>query len=139
MRYREQRNEFGSVERKKWENDDRPLRTIFHEILFSSLPEQEKSVEHLTEEAVAIITAAEETTAATLQTAIYHIFTTPSIHERLRNELRDAMPDACTLKEWRELQALPYLVSLFLLFLSTCSVSNLDVCPRLLASKRPFA
>ena len=114
MRYRGQKDEFDSMESKKWQNEDRPLRTIFHEILFSSLPEHEKTVEHLTEEAVAVITAAEETTAATLQTAIYHIFSTPSIHERLKNELKAAMPDACTLKEWRELQALPYLVSLSL-------------------------
>lgn len=111
MRYRGQRDEFGSMERKKRQNEDRPLRTIFHEILFSSLPEHEQTVDHLTEEAVAVITAAEETTAATLQTAIYHLSSAPLIHERLRDKLKDAMPDACTLKEWRALQALPYLVS----------------------------
>ena len=113
MRYRGQRDEFDSMESKEWQ-DDRPLRTIFYEILFSSRPENEKTIEHLTEEAVAIITAAEENTAAILQTAIYHMFSAPSIHERLRNELKKAMPDACTLKEWRERQALPYLVSLSL-------------------------
>lgn len=116
---------------KKWQ-DDRPLRTIFHEILFSSLPEHEKTVEHWTKESVAIITAAEETTAAVLQTAICHIFSTLLTHERLRNELKDAMPDACTLKEWRELQALLYLVSV-----SLSTFQCYDVCLRLFVLKRP--
>ena len=67
MRYRGQKAEFDSMESKKWQQEDRPLRTIFHKIRFSSLPEHEKTVIHFTEEAVAYITAGDETTAATLQ------------------------------------------------------------------------
>ena len=82
MRYRGQRDEFDSMESKKWQNEDRPLRTAFHEILFSSLPEHEESVEYLTEDVVAVITAAEKPLTFKQQ------FTTYLAHFRSARDLR---------------------------------------------------
>ncbi|RWA09888.1 hypothetical protein EKO27_g5205 [Xylaria grammica] len=82
---------------------------IFHEILESNLPPQDKSLERLTQEAMLVNGAAIETTAWTLTVATFHILFNPDIHSRLKCELEGAMRDPKKILPWNDLQKLPYL------------------------------
>ena len=84
-------------------------RTVFHEILASNIPAQDKSLERLTQEAVLINGAAVETTTWTLTVASCYVLCSPSINRRLRKELRTAMPNPDHILPWHELENLPYL------------------------------
>ncbi|KAG8526148.1 uncharacterized protein KY384_000141 [Bacidia gigantensis] len=90
---------------------DTSTRSIFHEILNSSLPEHEKTVDRMTQEALSVIAAASETTSSVLSTTIFHILANPNIYARLKQELKDVIPDAKELSDWRTLEALPYLTA----------------------------
>ncbi len=62
-------------------------RTIFHEILNSKLPPEEKTLARLGDEATVTLAAGTLTTAWTLSVAIYHLLTSPSILKKLKAEL----------------------------------------------------
>ncbi|KIA75656.1 hypothetical protein HK57_00589 [Aspergillus ustus] len=68
-------------------------RTIFHEILDSKLPPEEKTLPRLADEAAVTLAAGTLTTAWDLTVAMYHIVADPSIARKLRAELVDAIPD----------------------------------------------
>ena len=67
----------------------------------------------MTQEALALISAASETTSSVLATTIFHVLSNTHIKDELKAELKEAMEDPKTLIEWRKLEQLPYLVSLF--------------------------
>jgi cytochrome P450 len=85
--------------------------TIFHEILQSDLPEDEKSMRRLGDEAQLVIGAGLTTTAWALSNAMFYIVDNPSIQETLRAELREAFPDPKALDalSLQQLEKLPYL------------------------------
>ena len=62
-------------------------RTIFHEILDSKLPPEEKTVARLGDEATTTLAAGVITTAWTLSVALYYLLTSPSVLEKLKTEL----------------------------------------------------
>lgn len=68
-------------------------RTIFHELLSSKLPDQEKSLSRLADDAVITIAAGTITTSWTLCIAMYYLMTNPHILAKLRSELSSAMPE----------------------------------------------
>jgi len=83
--------------------------TIFHELLESDLPPQEKSIRRLADEAQLMIGAGLETTAWALTTLSYHLISNPSILKKLRTELEQAIPDPAAKLESISLEKLPYL------------------------------
>lgn len=85
--------------------------TIFHSVLQSDLPPQEKTKDRLGDEAQLVIGAGVTTTAWALDHAIFHILSNPGIVSRLREELRQAVPhpDADRAFEYQRMERLPYL------------------------------
>lgn len=78
--------------------------TIFHEVLSSDLPPQEKTVERLGQEGQTIVGAGTETTSWTLSVLTYHVLSNPAILTKLREEMKDK-------NGWKELEQLPYLTA----------------------------
>ena len=96
------------------ENHDESYKTIdhptlFHELLYSELSEEEKSVKRMVQEAQVIVSAAILTSSWAAAIASFHIINTPEIFKKLRAELVEAIPDPLTLLEWQHLEHLPYL------------------------------
>ena len=83
--------------------------TIFHEVLQSDLPPQEKTLRRLGDEAQTVIGAGLETTAWALTTGSFYIINDPRVHERLCEELCQAIPDPSAPLELAQLEKLPYL------------------------------
>ncbi|KAJ6043515.1 cytochrome P450 [Penicillium canescens] len=86
-------------------------RTIFTELLHSKfLQNEEKSLDLLQQEAASLTGAGIETTKTALAMATFHILDNPAIYQRLRAELRDAMPDPVgSPLSLSQLEKLPYL------------------------------
>ena len=72
----------------------------------------------MTQEASNLVAAASETTSSVLATTIFHVLDNTQIYDQLKAELNEAMEDPKSLIEWRRLEQLPYLVSLFYFLLS---------------------
>ncbi|KAL9601749.1 MAG: hypothetical protein Q9179_002771 [Wetmoreana sp. 5 TL-2023] len=127
-RYRASKGEFSAKESELSRERPDQANSIFHEILKAKIPESEKTVDRMTQEAQSIISAASETTSSVLATTIFHILDNPDVHERLKAELKGAIEHPKALAEWRRLQQLPYLVSLLLpQLLSSVSSSSAPV------------
>ena len=86
--------------------------TVFHDILDSDLPDREKTVERLWQEAQVICIAGTETTAWALSVITFYLLTNPDIMQRLREELETAIPDISARVEIKKLEQLRYLVCL---------------------------
>ena len=69
----------------------------------------------MTQEASNLVAAASETTSSVLATTIFHVLYNTQIYDQLKAELNEAMENPKSLIEWRTLEQLPYLVSLFYL------------------------
>ena len=87
--------------------------TIFHELINSNLPVEEKSLPRLIDEAFTLIGAGTATTADVLSTTCYYILTNTKILHRLQAELQEAMPDPLsTQTPLVQLEHLPYLTAI---------------------------
>ena len=84
---------------------------IFHEILQSKLPESDKTVGHLREEAFTIIGAGTVTTSRVLSVVIYHLIASPRILTKLKAELKSAITDPDISVPIEVLENLPYLAA----------------------------
>ena len=84
--------------------------TIFHELLDSDLPSHEKSLDRLADEGEILIGAGSETTAMALSHITFYLLQNRTLLEKLRAELREALPDPKTNLPWSKLEQLPYLV-----------------------------
>ena len=93
-------------------------RTVFHSLLDSSLPPEEKSVERLWQEAQVIIGAGTDTTANTLAVTTFHLLNNPKKNTKLRKELETAFPDRHVPLKLTAVEQLPYLVSFSILTVS---------------------
>jgi cytochrome P450 len=82
--------------------------TIFHELLNSDLPAEEKTLTRLRDEGQTVVAAGQVTTAHHLKTMSYHILANPSILSKLQAELKQAMPDPSVLAPQSKLENLPY-------------------------------
>lgn len=83
--------------------------TVFDALLDSELPAEEKTVDRLSGEAVALLTAGTETTSWSLTVLTVHILNDPDILTRLTEELESAVPDSRNLPPWSTIEKLPYL------------------------------
>jgi cytochrome P450 len=85
--------------------------TIFHELLESNLPPQEKSLDRLGDEAQLMIGAWLETVSWALTTTSFHLINNPQILSTLRTELEEAIPDPAVMPNSIYLEKLPYLTA----------------------------
>jgi cytochrome P450 len=83
--------------------------TIFHELLNSNLPVEEKSDARLGDEAQLIVAAGLITTSWALSVASFHIINNTQISQTLREELAAAGPVPTGPLDWHRLEQLPYL------------------------------
>lgn len=83
--------------------------TIFHQLLNSDLPDEEKSLERLAEEAVIVIGAGQETLAWALTVITYHLLCNPTILKKLKTELATAIQDPEIATPEATLEKIPYL------------------------------
>lgn len=67
--------------------------TIFHELLSSSLPPEELTFDRLHHEAMALVGAGDHATKWALTIGTFNIINNPKVHQKLKKELEDAMPD----------------------------------------------
>jgi cytochrome P450 len=84
-------------------------RTIFHEMLESDLPPEEKGLQRLGHEAQTVIGAGLTTTAWAFSHATFYILNQPETLRKLQDELRTAIPDPAAPLDWLQLEELPYL------------------------------
>ena len=97
------------VESKAAAGGRRP--TVFHEILASDLPVNEKSLDRLSDEGFVLIPAGSETTARSLSTAAFYLLSTDGVLPRLKSELNAAISDPTQLPPVKDLEQLPYLTA----------------------------
>ncbi len=83
--------------------------TMFHAMLKSTLPPEEKTLDRLVIEGVNMTAAGTLTTAFFLKTTTYHILANPDVLAKLKAELSAAIPDPENLPALHEIEALPYL------------------------------
>ncbi|KAF2965905.1 hypothetical protein GQX73_g7677 [Xylaria multiplex] len=81
-------------------------RTIIDEILESKLSPSDKTVERIYEDVSTISNAAFETTASVIRPVLFHVFSNPTILQRLRAELESVITT-----DLKTLEQLPYLTS----------------------------
>lgn len=95
--------------------------TVFHELLKSNLPPQERTHSRLWQEGQTVVGAGAELPNALVVTT-YHMLANPEKLARLKAELNTAMPDPEASVKWKQLERLPYLVC----ELSSCHTNNLS-------------
>ncbi|OKL63057.1 hypothetical protein UA08_01910 [Talaromyces atroroseus] len=83
--------------------------TLFHEILKSNLPESDKSVSRLKDEALIVVGAGTLSTSWALCVAIYYLLVSPNLLSKLKQELKAAIPDRNQPIPLAQLEQLPYL------------------------------
>nr|A0A1B4XBH0.1 RecName: Full=Cytochrome P450 monooxygenase sdnE; AltName: Full=Sordarin/hypoxysordarin biosynthesis cluster protein E [Sordaria araneosa]BAV32149.1 cytochrome P450 monooxygenase [Sordaria araneosa] len=83
--------------------------TIFDELLRSKLPPSEKTVRRLGSEAQQMIGAGVETVAWALTTTVFYLLSDHACLDKLRAELKAAIPDPANLPSSTALEKLPYL------------------------------
>jgi cytochrome P450 len=92
--------------------DNKPdERTIIHELFESNLPEAEKSVERVSQEAQTLVAAGSATTSYFLKSALYFILADKEVLKCLQGELHEAVPDPNELPPSHILQQLPFLTA----------------------------
>ncbi|QKX52975.1 uncharacterized protein TRUGW13939_00046 [Talaromyces rugulosus] len=84
---------------------------VFNGILYSGLPEDEKSVDRLSQDGFLAITAGGDPIARTLAIGTYYLLTKPEDLRLLCKELDTIMPDRNKLPELAELETLPFLTA----------------------------
>lgn len=84
-------------------------RTVFHELLKSSMSRSELTQEMMEHEAQSFVGAGIDTTKTALTVGSFWILQTPGVKARLREELEKAMPNPDELLPLTELEKLPYL------------------------------
>ncbi|TGO61241.1 hypothetical protein BOTNAR_0132g00120 [Botryotinia narcissicola] len=82
---------------------------LFGSLLDSKLPDYEKSLVRLTDEAAAFLGGGTETVSWTVSVITYHLLSKPDILEQLTEELITTIYIAEDLPRWTELQKLPFL------------------------------
>jgi cytochrome P450 len=95
------------------EKSTRP--TIFKQLLDPNATEGHMvpDVDQLTDDAFIIPAAAADTTRNAMTIATYNVLSNPSIHSKLKCELKEAFPDGNARLDFVTLEKLPYLVRYF--------------------------
>ncbi|KAI0120912.1 cytochrome P450 [Hypoxylon sp. NC0597] len=91
--------------------DNKAQSTMVHEIVHSSLPPAEKSLDHVLEEVATVTGAGFETTANTLRLILFHVYTNDEILQRLRKELASVSTGSSEPIALKDLEQLSYLTA----------------------------
>ncbi|KAJ5085427.1 benzoate 4-monooxygenase cytochrome P450, partial [Penicillium argentinense] len=83
--------------------------TLFDALTADDIPEEEKTLDRLDDEASVLFGAGTETTARTLSIACFYLAKDPKLMERLRGELKLVMPSPESRPTWSQLEQLPIL------------------------------
>ncbi|KAI9674802.1 MAG: hypothetical protein M1817_001706 [Caeruleum heppii] len=83
--------------------------TVFQRLLSLFPKPDEDTVTYLTQEANTLVTAGSETTAEVLTVGLFRILQSPTMHQKLLAELKQAIPDVNKPTAYTELAKLPYL------------------------------
>lgn len=83
--------------------------TVIHELLHSNLGPEEKTLDRLRDEGIALVGAGTITTAHHLSTTTFHLLTNPNQLQKLKAELAAAIPDPRCPVPLGEPEQLPYL------------------------------
>ncbi|KAF7597008.1 hypothetical protein BBP40_011374 [Aspergillus hancockii] len=83
--------------------------TIFDALTADDVPEQEKTLNRLDDEASVLFGAGTETTARTLSVAGFYLAKDKVLMQKLRGELKQVMPSPATRPTWTQLERLPFL------------------------------
>lgn len=86
-------------------------KTLFDALTADSVPEEERTVNRLEDEASVLFGAGTETTARTLSIAAFHLTKNQVLLDKLRGELKLVMPSPGSKPTWSQLEKLPLLVS----------------------------
>lgn len=85
--------------------------TIFHAIIQSNLPDDEKSYDRLWQEAFNVFFAAVDTTSRTMTWSTYYLLTHPGWLSKVRRELEEAWVDPLEPPPYEKLDGLPFLTA----------------------------
>ncbi|KAG9232265.1 cytochrome P450 [Amylocarpus encephaloides] len=97
---------------EKGEKDGDGLsRTVFHSLLESDIPAEEKTLDRLVQEGQVVVGAGADTTAHALTTTTFHLLDNPDKLAKLRRELEIAMPDRYAPAKLSVVEQLPYLAA----------------------------
>jgi cytochrome P450 len=86
-------------------------KTVFHTLLRSDLPAQEKETRRLAEEAVLLVGAGTHTTSWILTVITFYLLSNRSLLEKLRDELRTVLPETNSHASLMQLEKLPFLTA----------------------------
>ncbi|PKY00826.1 cytochrome P450 [Aspergillus campestris IBT 28561] len=86
-------------------------KTIFDTLCDPSLPAEERTLDRIRDEALVILAAGTETTARVLTIGFFHIYRDPSILQKLRDEIKQVMPQPTDRVSLAQLEKLPYLTA----------------------------
>lgn len=95
---------------KKGKTTGKP-ETIFDALTAVSIPEKERTLSRLVDEASVLFGAGTETTARTLSVAAFYLAKDKDLRQKLFDELTQVMPSPASQPKWAELERLPFLVS----------------------------
>lgn len=101
--------------------------SVFHAILTSSLPPQEKSLPRVIDEAFVLLISGTDTTAHVLTNAVYHLLANPASLHALKAELSIAIPEPTRPASWKDLEQLPYLRAVINEALRISAVASLRI------------
>ena len=93
---------------KRQFDDSQRQKTFFHDVLGSSLPEQDKSAERLAQEMQILVSAGAETTAKAMSYITFYLLNDPPTMKKLMDELNTLDPDRNA--SLVQLEQMPYLV-----------------------------
>ena len=85
--------------------------TIFYDLRNGKLPTPEKKQQRLVDEGNILIAAGGEALTQLLTIVSYYLLENPRVMRLLHEELRAVMPKSTSQPTWKDLEALPYLVS----------------------------
>ena len=91
-------------------DDKKSTPSVFREMFQADVPNDEKTVDRLTDEGVLFVVAGNETTGNALSIITYFILSNPKVLAKLKKELVDFIPDSRTVARWQTLEKFPYLV-----------------------------
>ncbi|KAF7590703.1 hypothetical protein BBP40_002539 [Aspergillus hancockii] len=95
-------------------DNDRPTdpsskKTIFASLCDQSLPPEERTLKSVEDEALLVLAAGTETTARVLTIGAFHLYRDRSVLQKLRDEVKQVMPEPASKVPLAQLEKLPYL------------------------------
>ncbi|KAF2467747.1 cytochrome P450 [Lindgomyces ingoldianus] len=99
------------AEHDSLEGEQKVRANVFHTILSSNLEAHDKEVKRMAQEGFSILSASGDTIARSMTAAMYHLHANPPVLKRLKEELKQAMPNPYAHVDLATLEALPWLTA----------------------------